>query len=139
MTRLHPLSVELEVPLHDVDLLGIVWHGHYLKYLEIARTALMRARGLDEPQLRELGVAFVVMESRVRHTAPLRYGDRFTVEAWFRSITDRIEIGYRARTCPTEKTPARGVLRATTTLVTTDGHTHMLREIPDAIVSRIRN
>jgi acyl-CoA thioester hydrolase len=139
VSRLHPVSVELEVPLHDVDLLGIVWHGHYLKYLEIARTALMRARGLDEPQLRELGVAFVVMESRLRHTGPLRYGDRFTVDAWFRSITDRIEIGYRARTCSTAEKPSRGVLRASTTLVTTDGHTHILREIPDAIASRIQS
>lgn len=138
MSRLHPVSVELEVPLHDVDLLGIVWHGHYFKYMEIARTELMRARGLDEPQLRELGVAFVVVESRIRHTSPLRYADRFTVQAWFRSVTERIEIGYRVRTLASAQAPVRGVARATTTLVTTDGHTHMLREIPDAIASRIQ-
>ena len=42
MGRLRETSVELEVPLHDVDVLGIVWHGHYYKYLEAARTALLQ-------------------------------------------------------------------------------------------------
>ena len=39
--RLRETSVELEVPFHDIDGMGIVWHGHYFKYLEIARTKLV--------------------------------------------------------------------------------------------------
>ena len=42
--RLHETSVEIEVPFHDVDALRIVWHGHYYKYLELARTQLLRSR-----------------------------------------------------------------------------------------------
>ena len=34
-------AVEVTVPFHDVDLAGVVWHGHYMKYLENARWALM--------------------------------------------------------------------------------------------------
>jgi len=37
-TRDHAIEIRLEVPFHDVDALRIVWHGHYLKYLELART-----------------------------------------------------------------------------------------------------
>ena len=44
--RLHEVHVDLEVPFHDVDVLQIVWHGHYYKYMELGRTALLRARGL---------------------------------------------------------------------------------------------
>ncbi len=29
--------VEVRVPFHDVDPAGIAWHGHYFKYLELAR------------------------------------------------------------------------------------------------------
>ena len=34
-------TVELEIPFHDIDLMEIAWHGHYAKYLEIARGALL--------------------------------------------------------------------------------------------------
>jgi acyl-CoA thioester hydrolase len=43
-------EVEVEVPFHDVDLAGVVWHGHYMKYLENARWALMTpCRRIQEP------------------------------------------------------------------------------------------
>ncbi len=51
MPRLHETSIEFEVPFHDVDALRVVWHGHYYKYLELARTALFRSSGLDDDAL----------------------------------------------------------------------------------------
>jgi len=140
----HRVGVDLEVPLHDVDLLGIVWHGHYFKYFEIARTALMRSRELDEPVLREHGVAFVIVETRCRHTAPLRYADRFRVEAWLDAepAPDRMRVGYRIRNLTPRGSgraqASSGVARGRTTLVTIDAQGNMLREIPDAILRRIR-
>ena len=38
-------SVELEVPFHDVDVMHVAWHGHYVKYFELARCALLRRFG----------------------------------------------------------------------------------------------
>ena len=35
------IDVEMQVPFFDVDMLEIVWHGHYVKYLEVARCALL--------------------------------------------------------------------------------------------------
>jgi len=32
--------VRIEVPFHDLDPAGYVWHGNYAKYLELARCAL---------------------------------------------------------------------------------------------------
>ncbi|MDH3602364.1 MAG: hypothetical protein OEU26_22345, partial [Candidatus Tectomicrobia bacterium] len=29
-------EVCFEVPFHDVDMMGVVWHGHYYKYFELA-------------------------------------------------------------------------------------------------------
>lgn len=34
-------EVELTVPFHDVDMMGVVWHGNYFRYFEIAREALL--------------------------------------------------------------------------------------------------
>jgi acyl-CoA thioester hydrolase len=41
-------DTEILVPFFDVDTMNVVWHGHYVKYLEVARCALARQ---DRPQL----------------------------------------------------------------------------------------
>jgi acyl-CoA thioester hydrolase len=122
------------VPFHDCDPLRIVWHGHYYKYLEIARETLFRPRKLDVPDLIELGYAMVVIESRSRYASPLRHGDHFRVEARVLDAEQRIHIGYEIRNLSHED---KRVARAWTTLVTTrDGE--MLLETPSEIVSRLR-
>jgi acyl-CoA thioester hydrolase len=34
-------EIDIEIPFYDVDMMAIVWHGHYAKYFEIARYALL--------------------------------------------------------------------------------------------------
>lgn len=133
MSRLHEVSVDFEVPFHDVDVLQIVWHGHYYKYMELARTALMRARGLDVADIRGLGYAQLLVDSHCRYTYPLRYGDRASVTAWFVSVTPRIVVAYRIRNLNEDRCSARGQ----TILVTTDPDGRMLPETPDALLQRL--
>lgn len=90
-------SVRLEVPFHDIDVLGIAWHGHYYKYFELARTALYRSRGLDIQQMRELGYIFPVIESQCRYVQPLGYGQRAVVEAVFDEWQSYVKISYTIR------------------------------------------
>ena len=71
--------VELEIPFHDVDVLGVAWHGHYAKYLDLARTALLRGRRLDAEDLRAIGFRLMISESFLHHSSPLRYADRAQV------------------------------------------------------------
>ena len=41
--RTRPFAeIELGPAFHDLDPMGVVWHGHYLKYLELARCALLQ-------------------------------------------------------------------------------------------------
>lgn len=128
------VSVELEVPFHDVDALRVAWHGHYLKYFEIARTALQRAHRLDVPDLRALGTAWFVVDTRTRHVAPLRYGDKFRVSAWFYEDDPRIGIAYEIRALDSDRRVARG----RTVLVSTTKDGEMLFETPKEIRDRIR-
>ena len=129
MSRLCETAVELEVPFHDVDLMGVVWHGHYYKYLELARTELLRARGLDRGELIGNRFRFYVIESRCRHVAPLRYGDRVRVVAWVRDHRHRVMLRYEV----TNLTTGRRAARATTALATVDADDNLLLETPDEI------
>ncbi len=133
MSRLHEVSVDFEVPFHDVDILHIVWHGHYYKYMELGRTALMRARGLDVADIRGLGFAQLLVDSHCRYTYPLRYADKARVSAWFVSVAPRIVVAYRIRNLTDDRCSARGQ----TILVTTDTEGRLLPETPDALLQRL--
>lgn len=127
----HIASVEFDVAFHDVDLGGVVWHGHYLKYFEWARTELMRSLGLDIGQLLELGVRVVVAESRCRHHRPLRYGERAVVLAWLETVQPAVTVRYRIERGGALITDGR------TTLVTVGPHEDRLVAIPGVALQRL--
>ena len=131
--RLHEVKVKLEVPFHDVDPQNVVWHGHYYKYLEIARTKLMRSRGLDGSDFIELGIGLVVIESQCRYVSPLRYGDHVQVAAWFRDSKFRIMVGYEVINLTRNIRSAR----AHTSLVTTTLDGTMYHRTPDSVLERL--
>ena len=90
-------EVQIEVPFHDVDMMGIVWHGHYLKYFEIARTALMRLADLDMDVMARTGCAWPVVTCEIKYIKPLRYGQRILVEATLLDYKDRLKMAYAIR------------------------------------------
>ena len=134
MDRLRETSVELEVPFHDVDLMGVVWHGHYYKYLEAARTRLLVSCGLDAGDLIGPRYLFLVIESTCRHGYPLRYRDQMRVTAWVRDYQHRVFIAYEIQNL----TRSRRSARAHTILATTDLDDTLLLETPDEIRRRLR-
>lgn len=74
-------EVEVEIPFHDVDVLCVAWHGHYARYCELARTALVRKIGIDWPALKEMNIATPVVHFSCNYRSPLLYGERYTVRA----------------------------------------------------------
>jgi acyl-CoA thioester hydrolase len=126
--------VELEIPFHQVDVLGIAWHGHYPKYLELARTALLRAHRLDTEDLRALGFRLVVSESFLHHASPLRYADRVRVAAWMGEVENRIEIAYQLRNLTSDALAAEGWMA----FVTTRADGTLCLETPPEILERLR-
>lgn len=127
------VEVELEVPFHDVDGLHVVWHGHYYKYFEIARTALFRACKLDVPDMIELGYRMVVIESKCRHVFPLRYGDKFRVSAWFKEFEYRLHVAFEIWNLTADRRAAKGH----TVLATLDAGGNLLLATPATMSTRV--
>ena len=132
--RLHETSIELVVPFHDIDSLQVVWHGHYIKYLELARTALMRSRQLDHADIGALGYQLTVVETQLRHTFPLRYLDRVRVSAWYRDVDVTIGVAYDVMNLTHARRAARGFTR----LASMDKAGNLLLSIPAPILERLR-
>lgn len=126
-------SIELEVPFRHIDMMGVVWHGHYYAYLEEARTALLRACDLDAGDLIGARFVFFVIESKCRYIHPLYYGDRIRVTAWLKDVQHRIHIAYEIHNLTKSKRAARGH----TILATTDLAKNLLLETPHEIRRRL--
>jgi acyl-CoA thioester hydrolase len=129
----HRIEIELEVPFHDVDGLHVVWHGHYYKYFELARTELLRSCKLDVPDMIELGLRMVVIESKCRHIYPLRYGDKFRVSAYFKEVEYRLHIAFELFNLSAQRRAAKGH----TMLATLDAEGNLLLATPASMITRL--
>jgi acyl-CoA thioester hydrolase len=87
----------------------VVWHGHYLKYFEVARHALFRECGLDlQHYMKEKGYVFPVIRSMVKHIRPLRLDDEFTCTALLKEYRVKIVLEFEIKLISNGKVCAKG-------------------------------
>ena len=68
---LHQAEVTLEIPFHDLDPAGYVWHGHYAKYLELARCELLKQFDYNYDAMTRSGFLWPVVDLQMRFIKPL--------------------------------------------------------------------
>lgn len=127
-------EVLIEVPFHDVDAMRVVWHGHYAKYFEIARTALTRQLGLDIQDMENSGLLWPIAVSQVKFVRPLRYGQMVKVRAQLDEYQNRLKVSYVI----TDATSGELLTKAFTIQVAVQVDTgEMLFELPAGIFPAI--
>jgi len=89
------LVSEQKVQFYDCDPMGVVWHGNYLRYMEVARTELLGKIGCDLSSIREGdGVDLPLIESGMKYLRPLHAGDDFHVVLLIRECEVRLAFDY---------------------------------------------
>lgn len=71
------------IRFNEADPLGIVWHGHYVRYFEDGREAFGEKYGLRYLDIFEKGYTVPVVNIQCDYKRSLRYGDRVVVETRF--------------------------------------------------------
>jgi len=90
-------EIELTPAFHDLDPMEVVWHGHYVKYLELARCALLARFDYDYPQMRASGYAWPVVDMRLKYVQPAVYAQRLRIRAEITEWENRLRIDYLIR------------------------------------------
>ena len=101
-------EIELVPAFHDLDPMVIVWHGHYLKYFEIARCALLQKFDYDYPQMHESGYHWPIVDLRAKYVRSARHGQRLKVRAQIVEWENRLRIDYLIRDAASGETITRG-------------------------------
>ena len=116
-------EIEVQVPFHDVDLAGIVWHGHYLKYLENARWALMDRLGFGLDAMLNSGFGWPIVDLQVKYLRASRYAGRLRVRASLIDWENQLTINYLLA----EAVSGQRVARAQTRQVAVEASTGLMQ------------
>ena len=70
----------VRVYFEDTDLSGVVYHANYLRWMERARSDMLRLAGIDQRDVFESGWgAYAVADLTIRYAAPARLDDAVVV------------------------------------------------------------
>ncbi|MCY4184776.1 MAG: YbgC/FadM family acyl-CoA thioesterase [Rhodobacteraceae bacterium] len=117
----------------DVDLAGIVYYANYLRFIERARTDMLRVRGINQSELRnQHGIVFVVRRVSADYISPLKFDDLATVKTEITRLTPvRIEINQILLV------NQKRLFEAKIALACTDLNGNLIK-IPDEIFKRLK-
>jgi acyl-CoA thioester hydrolase len=75
MTHIWPIRVYYE----DTDLAGIVYYANYLRFIERARSEMVREAGVDQAAMKAAGLVFAVRRVEADYLSPAKYDDQIEV------------------------------------------------------------
>jgi acyl-CoA thioester hydrolase len=128
------VETEVEVAFHDVDLASVVWHGHYMKYLESARWVLMDRIGYGLETMLASGNGFPIVGLQVKFIRVSRYKDRLRILASLIEWQSRLVINYLI----TDSMNGQRVARAQTTQIAVEMRSGAMQfELPPALIARV--
>jgi acyl-CoA thioester hydrolase len=100
---------EFKVRFNEVDPLGIVWHGHYIRFFEDGREAFGAMHGITYMDIYRHGFVAPVVKINCDYKKSLEYGDVAVVETRFvNSPAAKIIFDYRIYLANTLETIAEG-------------------------------
>jgi acyl-CoA thioester hydrolase len=106
-------ETETQIEFFDLDPMEIVWHGRYVKYLEMVRGVLLDRIDYNYPQMKASGYVWPVIDMHLRYIAPAIFGQRIKLRAEIVEWENRLKIDYLI----TDAQSGRRLTRASTTQV----------------------
>jgi len=105
-----PLSAEVivKIPFHDVDAACVAWHGHYIKYFELARCALLDKIDYNYMQMSASGYFWPVIDLQARYIQPVRFQQKIRVRATLKEWENRLLISYLIEDLETSQRLTKG-------------------------------
>lgn len=101
-------SIDIKIPFFDVDSMRIAWHGHYAKYFEVARCALLDRIGHNYDEMYDSGYSWPIVDMRIRYMRPLHFDQVVRVTATLQRWDHQLRVSYRIRDVDHDGLLARG-------------------------------
>jgi acyl-CoA thioester hydrolase len=102
-------TIEIEVKFSDVDMLGVVWHGNYIRYFEDGREAFGKQYGLGYMDVYNAGYVVPIVNVNCDYKRFLRYEDKVIIETTYTPTESaKINFAYRLLNAQTGELIVKG-------------------------------
>lgn len=127
-------SMELDVQIFDTDCFGVMWHGAYIKWLELGRVKLMEDRDIrlsrpDETQ----GYIYPVVDQQLRFKSPAPYQEKLTLTTTLTIEGFRLNFHQQFKAHSTGKV----TLDAKTVVMICDMDWKLQRKVPQVLLEKL--
>lgn len=127
-------EVIIDVPFFDVDAMQVVWHGHYVKYLEVARCELLRSFNYDYTDMSESGYMWPIVDLQIKYVGSALFARKIRVVATLKEWENRLKINYLI----TDVETGKKLTKASTVQVAIDLHSkEMCFESPAVLFDKL--
>ena len=73
----------IDIRFSEVDSMGVVWHGSYVKFLEDGREFFGLKYGLSYMEVASKGLLIPIVDMRLSYKKSAKYGEKLVVETTF--------------------------------------------------------
>lgn len=87
-------DIIVKIPFFDVDSMGVAWHGHAVKYLELARCALLDKIGYNYTEMRASGYAWPIVSLKVKYIRSFYFDQEIKIKAELVEYENCIKMKY---------------------------------------------
>ncbi|MCQ2089026.1 MAG: acyl-CoA thioesterase [Fibrobacter sp.] len=96
-------SVEFQVEFYDVDSMQVAWHGNYVKFMEVARCALLRKINYDYYEMEKSGYAWPVVDLHIKYMRPMTFLQKIRCEVTLVEYEIGMKLSYKFMDAETGK------------------------------------
>ena len=84
----------IDVQFFDIDPMNVVWHGNYVKYLEMARCDLLNQIGYNYDDMKADGVAYPIAKMDLKFIKPAFFMQKLKVVSTLVELEPSLNIKY---------------------------------------------
>lgn len=123
---------EFKAEFFDADPMGIMWHGNYVKYLEMARCRLFDELNFNYIKMQNSGFTLPIIKMDLKYINPIYFNDDFIVEIRLVECDITLKFNYILLSKNNDT-----IAKASTTQVAVTLNKQTLYSIPDELKSAL--
>ncbi len=87
-------DLETRVRYGEVDMMGFLYHSHYVELFDMGRNELLRTRGYTYRELEASGVMMPVLSVHIDYKRPANYDDLLTIRTSLRELPRGVKMTF---------------------------------------------
>ena len=122
---------EQKVYYSDTDAYGVVWHGSYLRWLEMGRVELCHKMGYSLIELQAQDITLPVVNINVRYKSSAKLNDKIIIETSIQKFNS-LSVTFEQKML--NKNTGKVFVEATVDVVTVDNNGKLYRKMPRILI-----